>query len=102
MREIKAFGKTVGSFQSTRFKLAELATEAQVARVFVDKYIELPMAGSLDTATASMWKYWCSDIECKMIDECLRLHGGYGFMESKPGTDPDLWRQVAELSTNDL
>ncbi|MGH8746246.1 MAG: acyl-CoA dehydrogenase family protein, partial [Burkholderiales bacterium] len=84
VRERKVFGKTVASFQNTRFKLAELATEAQVARVFVDKCIELLMAGSLDAATASMCKYWCSDIEGKIIDECLQLHGGYGFMWEYP------------------
>ena len=84
VRERKVFGKTVASFQNTRFKLAELATEAQVARVFVDKCIELLMAGTLDAATASMCKYWCSDIEGKIIDECLQLHGGYGFMWEYP------------------
>ena len=84
VRERKVFGKTVARFQNTRFKLAELATEAQVARVFVDKCIELLMAGTLDAATASMCKYWCSDIEGKIIDECLQLHGGYGFMWEYP------------------
>jgi len=81
VRERKAFGKTVASFQNTRFKLAELATEAQVARVFVDRCLELLLVEQLDTATASMAKYWCSDIECKIIDECLQLHGGAGYMD---------------------
>ena len=63
VRERKAFGKPVAGFQNTRFKLAEAATEAQVARVFVDRCIELLMAGKLDTATASMAKYWVSDLE---------------------------------------
>jgi alkylation response protein AidB-like acyl-CoA dehydrogenase len=84
VRERKAFGKAVASFQNTRFKLAELATEAQVARVFVDRCLELLLVKQLDTATASMAKYWCSDIECKIIDECLQLHGGYGFMWEYP------------------
>jgi acyl-CoA dehydrogenase len=84
VRERKAFGKTVASFQNTRFKLAELATEAQVARVFVDRCLDLLLVKQLDTATASMAKYWCSDIECKIIDECLQLHGGYGFMWEYP------------------
>ena len=84
VRERKAFGRTVATFQNTRFKLAELATEAQAGRVFVDKCIELLMAGQLDTATASMCKLWCSDIECRIIDECLQLHGGYGFMWEYP------------------
>ena len=56
----------------------------QIARVFVDKCIELLMAGQLDTATASMAKYWCSDLQCKVIDECVQLHGGYGYMWEYP------------------
>ncbi|HSG66152.1 MAG TPA: acyl-CoA dehydrogenase family protein [Gammaproteobacteria bacterium] len=84
VRERKAFGKPVASFQNTRFKLAELATETQIARVFIDKCIELLIAGTLDTATASMAKYWASDLECKVIDECVQLHGGYGYMWEYP------------------
>ncbi len=84
VRERKAFGKPVASFQTTRFKLAELATEVQVARVFVDQCIELLLAKKLDTATASMAKYWTTDLECKVIDECLQLHGGYGYMWEFP------------------
>jgi len=84
VRERKAFGKPVAGFQNTRFKLAECTTETQVARVFVDKCIELLLAGTLDAATAAMAKYWVSDLECKVIDECLQLHGGYGFMWEFP------------------
>ncbi|MBS0338285.1 MAG: acyl-CoA dehydrogenase family protein [Proteobacteria bacterium] len=84
VRERKAFGKSVASFQNTRFKLAECTTEVQVARVFVDKCIELLLEGKLDAATAAMAKYWVSDLECKVIDECLQLHGGYGFMWEFP------------------
>ena len=84
VRERKAFGKPVASFQNTRFKLAECSTELQVARVFVDKCIELLLEGKLDAATAAMAKYWVSDLECKVIDECLQLHGGYGFMWEFP------------------
>ena len=84
VRERKAFGKTVASFQNTRFKLAECSTELQVARIFVDKCIELLLVGKLDAATAAMAKYWVSDLECKVIDECLQLHGGYGFMWEFP------------------
>jgi acyl-CoA dehydrogenase len=83
-RERKAFGTTVASFQNTRFKLAEMQTEVQVARVFVDRCIELLMQRKLDTATASMAKYWCSDLQCKVIDECVQLHGGYGYMWEYP------------------
>jgi acyl-CoA dehydrogenase len=84
VKERKVFGTTVSSFQNTRFKLAELQTEVQIARVFVDKCIELLMTGQLDTATASMAKYWCSDLQCKVIDECVQLHGGYGYMWEYP------------------
>ena len=80
----KAFGKPVASFQNTRFKLAEIATEVQVMRVFVDRCMELLLEKKLDTATASMAKYWASDTEGKVLDECLQLHGGYGFMWEFP------------------
>jgi acyl-CoA dehydrogenase len=84
VRERKAFGKPVASFQTTRFKLAELSTEAQVARVFVDRCMELLLAKKLDTATASMAKYWVTDLEGRIIDECVQLHGGYGYMWEFP------------------
>jgi acyl-CoA dehydrogenase len=83
-RERKAFGTTVAAFQTTRFKLAELQTEVQVARVFVDQCMGLLLQHKLDTATASMAKYWCSDLQCKVIDECVQLHGGYGYMWEYP------------------
>jgi acyl-CoA dehydrogenase len=83
-QERKAFGTTVASFQNTRFTLAELQTEVQVARVFVDRCIDLLMQKKLDTATASMAKYWCSDLQCKVIDACVQLHGGYGYMWEYP------------------
>jgi acyl-CoA dehydrogenase len=84
VRDRKAFGKPVASFQTTRFKLAELATEAQAARVFVDRCMELLLAKQLDTATASMAKYWVTDLENRVIDECVQLHGGYGYMWEFP------------------
>jgi len=84
VKERKAFGQPVASFQNTRFTLAEMQTQVQVARVFVDRCIELLMKRELDTATASMAKYWTSDLQCKVIDECLQLHGGYGFMWEYP------------------
>ncbi len=84
VKDRKVFGTTVSTFQNTRFKLAELQTEVQIARVFVDKCIELLLVGRLDTATASMAKYWCSDLQCKVIDECVQLHGGYGYMWEYP------------------
>ena len=86
VKERKVFGQAVGSYQNTRYTLAELQTEVQVARVFVDKCCELLMDGKLDSATASMAKYWCSDLQCKVMDECVQLHGGYGFMWEYPIT----------------
>jgi alkylation response protein AidB-like acyl-CoA dehydrogenase len=104
VRERKAFGKTVASFQTTRFKLAELATEAQVLRVFVDRCIELLLEKKLDTATASMAKMWGSDIEGKIIDECLQLHGGYGFMWEYPISRAYVDARVARIygGTNEI
>ena len=86
VKERKVFGQPVASFQNTRFTLAELQTEVQVARVFVDKCTELLLASTLDTATASMAKYWCSDLQCKVMDECVQLFGGYGYMWEYPIT----------------
>ena len=77
-KDRKVFGQAVANFQNTRYKLAELQTEVQIARVFVDKCSDLLMNKKLDTATASMAKYWCSDLQCKVMDECVQLFGGYG------------------------
>jgi alkylation response protein AidB-like acyl-CoA dehydrogenase len=85
-KDRKVFGQAVAQYQNTRYTLAELHTEVQVARVFVDKCCELIVEGRLDTATASMAKYWCSDLQCKVMDECLQLHGGYGYMWEYPIT----------------
>jgi alkylation response protein AidB-like acyl-CoA dehydrogenase len=84
VNERKAFGKPVAGFQNTRFKLAEIATEVQVMRVFVDRCMELLLEKKLDTATASMAKLWATDMEGQVLDECLQLHGGYGFMWEFP------------------
>jgi acyl-CoA dehydrogenase len=79
-RERQAFGRSIASFQNTQFKLAELRTETQIARVFVDRCIALSLEAKLDVETAAMAKYWTTDLQCKVIDECLQLHGGYGYM----------------------
>jgi alkylation response protein AidB-like acyl-CoA dehydrogenase len=84
VKDRKVFGQAVASYQNTRYKLAEMQTEVQIARVFVDQCLHLLMAGKLDTATASMAKYWTSDLQCKVIDECVQLHGGYGYMWEYP------------------
>jgi acyl-CoA dehydrogenase len=86
VKERKVFGQPVASYQNTRFTLAELQTQVQVARVFVDKCLELVCEDKLDTATASMAKYWTTDLQCKVMDECVQLHGGYGYMWEYPIT----------------
>ena len=80
VREREAFGQPLADFQNTRFKLAEIATSVKVARVFVDRCVEDLVAGKLDTASASMLKYWTSDLQNRVIDDCLQLFGGYGYM----------------------
>ena len=80
VRERKAFGKPIGDLQNTRFKLAEVATQIQVGRAFIDRCVEQLVAGTLDTATASMAKLWASETQGRVLDECLQLFGGYGFM----------------------
>jgi acyl-CoA dehydrogenase len=76
----------VFDFQSVRFKLAELKTEVQVGRVFVDRCIEAVLKKELDTATASMAKLWCTEMQGRVLDECVQLHGGSGFMLEYPIT----------------
>ena len=80
----KAFGKTIGELQNTQFKLAELQTEAVVGRQFTDKCIQLFMKGELDAVDAAMAKMWLSNMHCKVVDECLQLFGGWGYMWEYP------------------
>ncbi len=80
VKERQAFGQSIGTFQNTRFRLAEIATQARVARVFLDRCIEEQVAGTFDSDTAAMAKWWITDIQQKVIDECVQLHGGYGYM----------------------
>jgi alkylation response protein AidB-like acyl-CoA dehydrogenase len=82
----KAFGKAVIDFQNSRFTLAEMKTEVQVGRVFLDRCLELVLEGKLDTTTAAMVKLWTSEMQGKVLDACLQLHGGYGFMWEYPIT----------------
>jgi acyl-CoA dehydrogenase len=79
-RERSAFGQPIAEFQNTRFKLAEAATIVRIARTFVDRCIEDIVNGRLDTSTASMAKWWTTDMLQQVLDECLQLHGGYGYM----------------------
>jgi len=80
VRDRQAFGKPIAEFQNTRFKLAEIATQIKVGRAFIDRCVEDLVAGTLDTATASMAKLWGSETQGRVVDECLQLFGGYGFM----------------------
>ncbi|MEC8042278.1 MAG: acyl-CoA dehydrogenase family protein, partial [Pseudomonadota bacterium] len=80
----QAFGRRLLDLQNTRFKLAEAKTTAHIARVFVDNCVDRLVAGELDAATASMVKWWCSQMQCDVVDECLQLHGGYGYMTEYP------------------
>ncbi len=80
VRQRQAFGQPVAEFQNTKFKLAEIATTIKVARTFVDQCVMDLVAGKLDTATASMLKLWVSEQQGRVIDECVQLHGGYGYM----------------------
>jgi acyl-CoA dehydrogenase len=84
VKQRKAFGKAIADFQNSQFVLAECKTEATIAKVFVDNCIERHMNGGLDATTASMAKYWTTDLQCKIIDKCLQLHGGYGYMDEYP------------------
>lgn len=83
-RERKAFGQPIAEFQNTRFELAEIKTEATIARIFLDECIQRHLKKELDTPTASMAKYWCTDKQNQILDRCLQLFGGYGYMQEYP------------------
>ena len=80
----QVFGEPLLAMQNTRFKLAECQTEATITQTFVDACIERQLAGTLDVPTAAMAKWWISDALCRVVDECLQLHGGYGYMNEYP------------------
>ncbi len=80
VKERKAFGKPLMDLQNTRFKLAACQTEARIGRAFLDSCIERFLAGTLDDATAAMAKYWLTECQGRILDECVQLHGGYGYM----------------------
>ena len=84
VKERTAFGKPLIEFQNTRFKLAECRTEARIGRVFLDDCLERFLAGERDAVTCAMAKYWLTDSECRIVDECVQLHGGYGYMAEYP------------------
>lgn len=80
----EAFGKPIIEFQNTKFKLAECKTETQVARVYVDHCIELAAVNALDPESAAMAKWWCTELQNRVLNECLQLHGGYGYILEYP------------------
>jgi alkylation response protein AidB-like acyl-CoA dehydrogenase len=80
-RERQAFGRPIGSFQANRFLLAELQTEVRVGRAYIDRCIEAHVAGELDAAEAAGAKAWTTEMQFRVIDACVQLHGGYGYME---------------------
>lgn len=84
VKQRQAFGKHIIEFQNTQFKLAECKTQATIAKVFCNHCTQLLLDGKLDPVTASMAKYWVSDLQCSIVDECLQLHGGYGYMNEYP------------------
>jgi len=84
VKERQAFGQKIIDFQNTQFKLAELKTEITIGRVFYNDCVARHIAGGLDPATASMAKYWLSDLQGRVVDECLQLFGGYGYMNEYP------------------
>jgi len=83
-KERTAFGKPIGSFQNSRFKLAEMATEVAVAQSFVDQCAVALNAGTLSAEDAAMAKWWCTEMQKRVVDTCVQLHGGYGYMLEYP------------------
>jgi alkylation response protein AidB-like acyl-CoA dehydrogenase len=83
-KERKAFGKPIGSFQNTRFTLAELSTEATVVRMMVDQFLELHLQEKLTVEQAAMAKWYSTEAQVRLNDRCLQLHGGYGYMREYP------------------
>lgn len=83
-QERTAFGKPIGKFQNTRFKLAEMKTEIEIGRTFIDHCIMLHNKGELSVEQAAMAKWWSTDLQVRVIDQCLQLHGGYGYMLEYP------------------
>jgi alkylation response protein AidB-like acyl-CoA dehydrogenase len=84
VKERTAFGQPIGSFQNSRFRLAEMATEIEIAQTFVDRCVLALNAGELTAEEAAMAKWWCTELQKRVIDTCLQLHGGYGYMLEYP------------------
>ncbi len=84
VKDRTAFGQPIASFQNTKFELAEMKTQLDIAQVFVDAQTEAYMRGELTAEDAAEAKWWTTDLECSVMDRCLQLHGGYGYMEEYP------------------
>ena len=84
VKERQAFGQPVGSFQNSRFRMAEMATEIEIAQTFVDRCVVALNAGELTAEEASMAKWWCTELQGRVADACVQLHGGYGYMTEYP------------------
>ncbi len=104
VKERRAFGRPIGTFQNTQFKLAELATEVEVGQAFVDKLLAAHVAGEEIVSEVSMAKWWTTDLQKKVSSECLQLHGGYGFMAEYPisGDYADAAVQSIYAGTNEI
>ncbi|WIT09752.1 acyl-CoA dehydrogenase family protein [Paucibacter sediminis] len=103
-KERKAFGKSVWDFQNTRFKLAEVQSQVLAARAFVDACMDAHLKGELDAARAALAKAWSTDLACKVMDECLQLFGGYGYMMEYPIAELYADARVARIygGTNEI
>jgi long-chain-acyl-CoA dehydrogenase len=84
VKDRRAFGTTIGSFQHTKFTLAEIVTEIDIAQAFLDKCVDRLNAGELAGADAAKAKWWCTELQGRVVDRCLQLHGGYGYMSEYP------------------
>jgi alkylation response protein AidB-like acyl-CoA dehydrogenase len=84
VRDRRAFGQPIGSFQASRFALAEMATEIEIGQTFVDRCVQAVNAGTLSPQEAAMAKWWTSELQGRVVDRCLQLHGGYGYMAEYP------------------
>jgi alkylation response protein AidB-like acyl-CoA dehydrogenase len=89
-KERQAFGQPIGSFQHNRFAFAEMRTEIDIAQTFVDRQIEALNAGALTAEEAAEGKWWTTEMQWRVLDKCLQLHGGYGYMEEYPIAQ--MWR----------
>ncbi len=84
VKERTAFGQPIGSFQNSRFRLAEMATELEIAQTFIDRCVLALNEGTLTAEEAAMAKWWCTELQKRVVDTCVQLHGGYGYMTEYP------------------